>query len=95
MTGVQTCALPIYNILVLPVEATSETLERIHVTTTISMQLTEAAKEDTPTAKLKEMLLKPYLSFQDVFSKESFKELQNGSNGTTQSTLSQSSSCLV
>ena len=43
--------------------------------TTISMQLAEAAKEDTPTAKLEEMLLKPYLSFQDMFSKESFDEL--------------------
>ena len=43
--------------------------------TTISMQLAEAAKEDTPTAKLKEMLPKPYLSFWDVFSKESFDEL--------------------
>ena len=38
------------------------------------MQLTEAAKEDTPAAKLKEMLPKPYLGFQDVFSKESFDE---------------------
>ena len=63
------------NILVNLVEATSETSERIHVTTTISTLFAEAAKEDTPTAKLKEMLLKPYLSFQDVFSKESFDEL--------------------
>ena len=39
------------------------------------MQLAEAAKEDTPTAKLEEMLLKPYLSFRDMFSKESFDEL--------------------
>ena len=39
------------------------------------MQLTEAAKEDTPTAKLKEMLPKLYLGFWDVFSKESFDEL--------------------
>ena len=43
--------------------------------TTISTQLAEAAKEDTPTAKLEEMLPKPYLSFRDVFSKESFDEL--------------------
>ena len=41
----------------------------------ILMQLAEAAKEDTPTAKLKEMLLKPYLSSRDMFSKESFNEL--------------------
>ena len=52
-----------------------ETLERIHATTTISMRLTEAAKEDGPTAKLEEMLPKPYLGFWDVFSKESFDEL--------------------
>ena len=43
--------------------------------TTILMQLTEAAKEDTPTAKLEEMLPKPYLGFWDMFSKESFDEL--------------------
>ena len=43
--------------------------------TTISTRLAEAAKEDAPTAKLEEMLLKPYLGFQDVFSKESFDEL--------------------
>ena len=43
--------------------------------TMISMRLAEAAKEDAPTAKLEEMLLKPYLSFRDVFSKESFDEL--------------------
>ena len=35
----------------------------------------EAAKDDTPTAKLEEILLKPYLGFRDVFSKESFDEL--------------------
>ena len=51
------------------------TLERIHATTTISTQLAEATKEDTPTAKLKEMLLKPYLGFWDMFSKKSFNEL--------------------
>ena len=43
--------------------------------TMISTWLAEAPKEDTPTAKLKEMLLKPYLDFQDIFSKESFDEL--------------------
>ena len=43
--------------------------------TTISMRLTEVAKEDTPTAKLEEMLPKPYLGFWDVFSKKSFDEL--------------------
>ena len=63
------------NILVHPVGATSETLERIHVMTMILMQLTEAAKGDAPAAKLKEILLKPYLGFQDVFSKESIDEL--------------------
>ena len=43
--------------------------------TMISTRLAEAAKEDAPTAKLEEMLPKPYLGFQDVFSKESFDEL--------------------
>ena len=43
--------------------------------TTISTRLAEASKEDTPAAKLKEMLPKPYLSFWDVFSKEFFDEL--------------------
>ena len=43
--------------------------------TTISMRLTEAAKDDTPAAKLEEILPKPYLGFQDMFSKESFDEL--------------------
>ena len=41
----------------------------------ISTRLAEAAKEDAPTAKLEEMLPKPYLGFRDVFSKESFDEL--------------------
>ena len=63
------------NISVHLVEATSETSERIHAMTMISMQLAEAAKEDTLTAKLKQMLLKPYLGFWDMFSKESFDEL--------------------
>ena len=63
------------NVLVHLVEVTSETSERIHAMTTILTQLAEAAKEDTTTAKLEEMLLKPYLSFWDVFSKESFDEL--------------------
>ena len=49
--------------------------------TTISTQLAEAAKGDTPTAKLKEILPKPYLSFRDVFSKVSMN-CQKGSNGT-------------
>ena len=62
--------------------------------TMISTRLTEAAKEDAPAAKL-EMLPKPYLGFQDVFSKESFDELPNGSNGTMRSTLNQSPSRLV
>ena len=56
-----------------PVEATSETSERIHVMTMISTRLAEAAKEDAPTAKLEEMLPKPYLGFRDVFSKEDRK----------------------
>ena len=63
------------KILVQLVEVTSDTSERIHVMTTISTQLAEAAKEDTPAAKLKDLLLKPYLDFRDVFSKESFDEL--------------------
>ena len=66
---------PDNNILVPPVGATLETLERIHATTTILTRLTEAAKEDAPTAKLEEMLPKPYLGFWDMFSKESFDEL--------------------
>ena len=41
----------------------------------ISTRLAEAAKEDAPAAKLEEMLPKPYLNFQDMFSKESFNEL--------------------
>ena len=63
------------NISVYPIEMTLDTLERIHTTITISMWLAEAATEDTPTAKLKAILLKPYLDFQDIFSKESFDEL--------------------
>ena len=58
-----------------PVKVTSETSEIIHVVTTISTQLAEAAKEDAPAAKLEEMLPKPYLGFWDMFSKESFNEL--------------------
>ena len=57
------------------VGVTTETSERIHATTTILTRLAEAAKEDAPTAKLEEMLPKPYLGFRDVFSKESFDEL--------------------
>ena len=49
---------PDNNILVHLVGVTSETSERIHVTTTISTQLAEATKEDTPAAKLEEMLLR-------------------------------------
>ena len=66
---------PDNNISVHPAEVTSEALERIHATTTISTRLTEAAKGDTPTTKLEEILPKPYLGFWDVFSKESFDEL--------------------
>ena len=40
------------------------------------MQLAEAAKGDpSPATKLREMVLKPYLSFQDVFYKELFDRL--------------------
>ena len=66
---------PDNNISVPLVRAISETSERIHATTTISTQLAEAAKGDAPASKLEEMLPKPYLSFRDVFSKESFDEL--------------------
>ena len=66
---------PDNNILVPLVGATLETSERIHVTTTISTRLAEAAKGDAPAAKLEEMLPKPYLGFWNVFSKESFDEL--------------------
>ena len=59
------------NISVHPGETTSDTLERIHAMTTISTRLAEDAKGDTPAAKLEDMLLKPYLDFWDVFSKES------------------------
>jgi len=51
------------NISVQPVKTMSDTSERIHTTTTISTQLTEVAKGDTPTAKLEEILPKLYLSF--------------------------------
>ena len=51
------------NISVHPVKVTSEASERIHATTTILTQLTEAAKGDTPATKLKEILPKPYLGF--------------------------------
>ena len=64
------------------VEVTSETSERIHAMTTISMQLAEAAKADTPAAKPEEMLLKPYLSFRDVSLKSPLMNYQNGNNGT-------------
>ena len=63
------------NISVHPVKVTLENLERIHAMTMISTWLAEAAKEDTPAAKLKEILPKPYLHFWDMFSKESFDEL--------------------
>ena len=63
------------KISVQPVKVTSDTSERIHVMTTISTWLAEAAKEDTSAAKLEDMLLKLYLNFRDVFSKESFDEL--------------------
>ena len=66
---------PDYNISVHPVEMTLDTSERIHAMTTISTWLAEAAKEDAPAAKLKEILLEPYLDFRDVFSKKSFDEL--------------------
>ena len=41
----------------------------------VSMRHAEAAKGDTPLAELEEMVPKPYLDFQDMFSKESFNEL--------------------
>ena len=63
------------DISIQPVKMMSDTSERIHVTTMISTRLAEEAKGDTPTAKLKEMLLKPYLDFWDVFSKEPFDGL--------------------
>jgi len=83
------------NISVQLVKTMSDTSERIHVTTTISTWLTEAVKGDTPTAKLKEILLKLYLSFQDIFSKESFDELPEWNSGTMRSTLNQSPSRLI
>ena len=70
------------NISVHPVKTTLDTWERIHVTTMISMQLAEAAKEDTPTAKLKEMLPKPYLSFQTYSLRSLSMSYQNGNNET-------------
>ena len=66
---------PDNNISAHPVQVTLEASEQIHAMTTISTQLAEAAKDDTPAAKLEEILPKPYLGFQDVFSKESFNEL--------------------
>ena len=38
------------------------------------MQLAEAAKGDAPPTELEDVILEPYLDFQDVFSKESFDE---------------------
>jgi len=63
------------NISVQPIETMSDTSERIHATTTISTRLAKAARGDNPAAKLEKILPKPYLSFRDVFSKESFDEL--------------------
>ena len=62
------------------------------------MQLAEAAKGNAPAAKLKEILLKPYLRFWDVFSKESFNELpewKQWDHVIDLRTLSQSPSHLV
>ena len=77
------------NILVCPVKVTSETSERIHATTTILMQIAEAAKGDAPAAKLKEILPKQYLTFRDVFSKESFDELPEQKQARMDSPISQ------
>ena len=63
------------NISVHPSQNDIGHLERIHTMTTISTQLAETVKEDTSASKLEDMLLKLYLDFWDVFSKESFDEL--------------------
>ena len=49
------------NISVQPVETMSDTSERIHATTMISMWLAEAVKGDTPTSNLEEILPKPVM----------------------------------
>ena len=49
--------------------------ERIHATSTVSMQLAEAAKGDAPPIELKDVIPEMYLSFWDIFSKELFNEL--------------------
>ena len=63
--------------------------ERIHVTSTVSMRLAEAAKGDAPPTKLEDVIPELYLSFQDIFSKESFDELPSRNSGIMPSTLSQ------
>ena len=45
------------------------------MTSTVSMQLAEAAKGDAPPTKIEDVIPEPYLSFWDVFSKELFDEL--------------------
>ena len=57
------------------VKTTTDSLERIHATSTMSTQLVEAAKGDMPHATLEEMILETYHCFQDMFLKESFGEL--------------------
>ena len=52
----------------------ADPLEWRHATSTVSTWLAEAAKGDAPPAKLEEIIPKPYLCYQDIFSKESFDE---------------------
>ena len=58
-----------------PVRRAWNPLERIHTTSMVSTQLAEAARGDAPLAGLEEVILKLYLNFWDVFSKELFDEL--------------------
>ena len=46
-----------------PVGETWNPLERVHVTSTVSMRLAEAAKGDAPPTELKDVILEPYLDF--------------------------------
>ena len=45
------------------------------MTSTVSMQLAEAAKGDASPTELEDVVPEPYLGFRDVFSKELFNEL--------------------
>src|SRR6266481_2127260 len=49
--------------------------EHIHATSTVSMQLAEAARDPVAPMQLEDVVPEPYQPYRDVFSKESFNEL--------------------